>query len=478
MGGSVATPQPEDSTLLAVLEAPTALTNWSKTGDSSCYVLQARDTDGVRQALAAARARYLPVISRGAGHSYTDAAWNTGGVVIDMTAMHRILSWDPERGIMQVEPGVTLRDMLQVAWKDGWWPFATPSTPEVTIGGCAAMNVMGKNAWQCGSFGDHLLAVDVLLASGDVLTLTPARDSRLFQVFVGGLGLLGIFTSLTIQLQRLPSDQVAIHRYVAASLAELFRIFADRLEESDFIEGWVDGFACGEHLGRGQVTTASMSATGGKPPFRFPATGEIDRLEVAILRRLGGLSRPLFLRGVPVANRIKYWQGRWSGSQQRSLLPYTYYSPAAFAGYHVSLPQGVETFHAFLPADVAEEIFTTCLRNSQREGCVPIWCIVKRHRADSGTLLSYQLDGYSVELNYPRLSSYAPTLRRLLRRQIEMVIEAGGRFYLAKDHYLTGSQYRRSVGDEVVDTFLALKQEYDPNSLLQSDLYRRLFQTP
>src|SRR5215469_16442579 len=97
MGGSAAIPQSEDSIVLTVPEAPTALTNWSKTGDSTCYMLKARDISGLRQALAAAQRRSLPVISRGAGHSYTDAAWNTGGVVIDMTSMRRILSWDPER---------------------------------------------------------------------------------------------------------------------------------------------------------------------------------------------------------------------------------------------------------------------------------------------------------------------------------------------------------------------------------------------
>jgi decaprenylphospho-beta-D-ribofuranose 2-oxidase len=477
MSGGVATPQPDDYGFSGFAGARTVVTNWSKTGDSTCYMQRAGDTESVRRVLAEARAQDLRVISRGAGHSYTDAAWNTGGVVIDMTTMRRILSWDPQQGVMRVEPGVTLFDMLQIAWQDGWWPFATPSTPEVTVGGCAAMNVMGKNAWQCGSFGEHLLSIDVMLASGDILTLSPERDHKLFHAFVGSLGLLGIFTSLTVQLQRIPSDQVSLRRYAAASLAEHFHVFADRLEESDFIEGWVDGFASGGHLGRGQVTTASMSTSGHKLPLRFPVTSRIDRMEVGLVRRFGGVSRPLFVRAVPLANRIKYWQGRWSGTWRRSLLPYTYYSPVAFAGYHVSLPQGVETFQAFVPAHAAEEIFKACLRSSQREGSVPIWCIIKRHRAEP-FLLSYQLDGYSLELNYPRVSPYVPTLERLLRRMIEMVVEAGGRFYLAKDHYLTSSQYRRSVGDESVDTFLRLKQEYDPSSVLQSDLYRRLFQTP
>jgi decaprenylphospho-beta-D-ribofuranose 2-oxidase len=57
-----------------------------------------------------------------------------------------------------------------------------------------------------------------------------------------------------------------------------------------------------------------------------------------------------------------------------------------------------------------------------------------------------------------------------------IVITAGGRFYLAKDSLLTHSLYRRSVGDAAVKAFLHLKQQYDPEMLFQSNLFRRVFQ--
>ena len=70
----------------------------------------------------------------------------------------------------------------------------------------------------------------------------------------------------------------------------------------------------------------------------------------------------------------------------------------------------------------------------------------------------------------------ARTLEPVLRHMLATVIEAGGRFYLAKDHWLTRAQYRQSVGAEAMDTFLELKQHYDPEALLQSDLFQRVFQ--
>jgi hypothetical protein len=64
----------------------------------------------------------------------------------------------------------------------------------------------------------------------------------------------------------------------------------------------------------------------------------------------------------------------------------------------------------------------------------------------------------------------------MLRELMNLVIVAGGRFYLAKDSLLTTTLYRRSVGDAAVETFLHLKKLYDPEMLFQSNLFRRVFQ--
>lgn len=464
-------------TALGIPTDLTDLTNWSKTARSSCHVCRARDVAGIMRALEVARTHGLSVIPHGAGHSYTDAALNTSGIVLDVTPMRRILSWDPARGVMRVEPGVTMGDMVRLAWKDGWWPNVTPSTLDATIGGCAAMNVTGKNAWNCGSFGEHLLAIDVLLATGETRTLMPEQDVQLFSAFVGSLGLLGIITSVTVQLRRITSERVSIHVRSAASLADIFTIFAEEAQTSDFLEAWVDGFAGGRQLGRGRVSCAAFSDATDSALVQSMDSGIIDRLATPLVRSAATLSRPGIISGVRMANSARYWWNRLYGdraAQQRALIPYTFYPSAAFAGYHALLPEGIESFQAFVPGQQAREIFADVLRYSQQHACMPVWCIIKQHRPDP-FLLSYQLDGFSLELNFRRTRQNTQTLERVLRQMIELVVGAGGRFYLAKDHFLTHAQYRRSLGDTSVNTFLDLKRRYDPEGLLQSDLFQRVF---
>jgi len=441
-------------------------------------VNKVNDLAGMLETLAAARAQGLSVIPHGAGHSYTDAALNTGGVVLDVTPMRRILAWDVAQGIMRVEPGVTLQEMVQAAWEDGWWPVVSPSTGRVTVGGCAAMNVNGRNAWKCGPFGANILSLDVLFTTGEVRTFIPEQDPQLFHALVGSIGLLGIITSITVQLQRLASGSVSVHRQRAAGLDEIFSLFAEEEKSSDFMEAWLDGFARGDQLGRGHVTCATRCPSGPVGEAAFPTFADTGRVEQSFVSLAASLSRPVLRPAVHMANRVNY---RWGGGnhmkngQLRGLVPYTFWPGAFFSGYPVLLPQGIETFQAFVPQQAAPSIFKEVLRYSQQQDCWPLWCVIKKHQQDP-YLLSYQVDGFSLEMNYARADQAAQHLQPVLQHMIATVIAAGGRFYLAKDHFMTAAQYRQSIGEAAVEAFLQLKQQFDPETRLQSDLFRRLFQ--
>ncbi len=463
---------------MSLLGMQTEIVNWSKSSHSLCYVVQVRDVDGIADALAAARSQHMAVIPRGSGHSYTDAGLNSGGVVIDLSQMRQILSWDPVRGIIRVEPGVTLREMIQRAWKDGWWPPVAPSTPDVTIGGCVAMNVNGRNEWKAGPFGVHVLSLDVIFVTGETCTLKPDRDCQLFNAIVGGLGLLGIITAVTLQLQPIASRYVTVRRQRGASLPEILGLIARDDLDCDFLEAWLDGFATGKQLGRGNVTFTALARDNKEPFSPLSISSEINQVETRALTAAAALWRPVIQPGIHALNLANDWWGRLgqnSKAKKQDLFTFTFWPPLAFSAYHATFTRGVETFQAFVPTAHSEQIFSSVLRYSQQQGCMPLWCIIKRHQHDN-SLLSYQVDGFSLELNYQNPRRNAPALQKTLKEMIAIVVEAGGKFYLAKDHFLTRIQYRQSMGNAAVDTFLDLKHNYDPETLLQSDLYRRVFE--
>ena len=94
-------------------------------------------------------------IARGNGRAYGDSAISVQNT-IHMRHFNRILEFDPERGYLLAEAGVLLKDIIDVSLPSGWFPYVTPGTKFVTLGGMIAADVHGKNHHKEGSFSNYV----------------------------------------------------------------------------------------------------------------------------------------------------------------------------------------------------------------------------------------------------------------------------------------------------------------------------------
>src|SRR5437588_750407 len=101
---------------------------WARTQRASSNVWRPATVQEIREVLSLARSQQRTVVLLGGGHSYHDAALNAGGITIDLSQMRRVLAWNPEQGIVQVEPGVTIGDLWRATMADGWWFVYVPAT--------------------------------------------------------------------------------------------------------------------------------------------------------------------------------------------------------------------------------------------------------------------------------------------------------------------------------------------------------------
>ncbi len=454
------------------------LAGWALSERRSAYVWRPTTIDEILEVFALARQVGTTVALRGTGNSYNDAALNHEAIVLDLTHMRHILEWQPETGVIRVEAGVTISDIWRHCLPDGWWPAVVPGTQTPTIGGCLAMNIHGKNAWKAGSFGEHVLSIDMLTPNGDLLTLTPESDPDLYHAVTGGLGMLGVVISATLQLKRVVAGTLLSTQRVARNLREMFALYEDISPHADYLVGWIDGFAHGPAAGRGLVQgaqfdlvphQATLAPSFQDPPARF--AGVFPRTEAWRLVKLA-FNDP----GMWLLNRAQFT----AGVLQSRLAP----RRVPFAQYHffhdyipnwrrVALPYGMRQFQVFAPADTAYELFTDLLGRTHHAGIAPYLVTLKKHRADKA-LLRYQVDGYSLSLDYLITKSNRERLAALLGQMREQAFAAHARFYMAKDDLLTAQDFRRSVGDAAMDSFLALKARLDPAGILSSDLFRRI----
>jgi decaprenylphospho-beta-D-ribofuranose 2-oxidase len=456
------------------------LTGWGLAQSAQCQVVRPETLDALAQTLTEARQMGQTVALRGAGCSYGDAALNASALVLDTSRLNRILTWDAERGQITVEPGVTIAQLWRRTLPDGWWPAVVPGTSAVTVAGAAAMQVHGKNNWHAGAFGDTVLAFDLLLPSGETLSCSPERNGDLFAAAFGGMGLLGVFTALTLQTQRVHSGNIWEVTTVHHSLDELLAGLEEATTWASDIVAWIDTSARGKRLGRGLLKMARNLAPDedAHPALSLSEAYQTRHRPLAARLPEGWLpqlARPLTSpAGVWLSNRGQWSSGQGVRHRRSHLSSYVEanFPLDAIPGWRDSYrPGGLLQHQGMVPRDAASATFRELLERSQRAGLSPSFAVLKKHRASDASL-SCLLDGYSLALDYPVRRGQEERLWGLLGTLNDIVAEAGGRIYFAKDSTLTPAQTQRMYG-EALEWFRALKQQYDPQGLLTTDLYRR-----
>ncbi len=457
------------------------VTSWGGATSRLAYVYRPSTVDEVHDVFAVARDHGCTVGLRGAGQSYGDAATNAEQIVLDSSRMTRILEWDPTSGLVRAEPGVTIGRLWRHAIGDGWWPPVVPGTMAVSLGGAAGMNIHGKNNWKVGPIGEHVEAIDLLFPSGVLRRVTREGDRELFHAAIGGFGMLGFISSVTLRLKKVHSGLVAVEPIAVESLAEMVAVFEQRLTHADYLVGWVDGFATGPALGRGLVHAARYLAPGEDPePARTlrVAAQELPGMTAGVVpKSVAWRAMWPFMNdpGMRLVNAAKYWLGRREdGRHYRQ-------SHAGFAFLLDYVPDwkraygagGLIQYQSFVPAEAAVPTFAELLSTARAQGFVPYLGVFKRHRADA-FLVTHAVDGYSLALDFKVTATNRERLWRLAGTLDRIVLSAGGRFYLAKDSTLTAEHFQAFVGEARLAKLRALKAHCDPEGLLATDLARRL----
>ena len=456
-----------------------SLYGWGRTAPSTAQVLSTADVDTIAQAVkqVADENSELPehkrrgIIARGMGRSYGDPAQNGGGLVVDMTPLNRIHSIDPDTGIVDVDAGVTLDQLMKAALPYGLWVPVLPGTRQVTIGGAIGPDIHGKNHHSAGSFGNHVLSMELLVADGRVLHLEPTgKNSELFWATVGGMGLTGIILRARIQMTFTETAYFIADTDRTDTLDETIAAHSDGSEVNyTYSSAWFDAISAPPKTGRSTISRGSLATLDqlkefapklAKDPLKFNAPQLMTVPDIFPSWTMNKLSlmaigEAYYLMGSPSRNDVKnltqFYQpldliGEWNRG----------YGKAGFLQYQFVVPTD------------AVEPFKDIIYDIQASGHYTALNVFKLFGEGNQAPLSYPMKGWNVCVDFP----IRPGLNEFLDRLDDQVMQFGGRLYLAKESRTSAEKFHKMYPE--LPGWLKTRREIDPTGVFASDMSRRL----
>jgi decaprenylphospho-beta-D-ribofuranose 2-oxidase len=452
------------------------LSGWGRTAATSADVVHAVHPGIVDEAMAAsveastAGSSGRGLVARGLGRSYGDAAQNAGGTVLDATWLDAVHSVDLEAGLVTVGAGVSLQTLMERFVPLGWFVPVTPGTRLVTVGGAIAADIHGKNHHVDGSFCSHVTSMTLVTPTGTHI-VTPDSDPDLFWATAGGMGLTGIVTEATLRMIPVESSYLLVDTERAVDLDDIMAKMQSGDDDYRYSVAWIDCQSTGSRLGRSVLTRGDHARAADLPP----GLARPDKVRKFVPRQLAripltppsGLLNPLSVGAIN-----EFWYRKAPREPQLA-------KPHHMTGFFHPLDgigewnrfYGRRGFlqYQFVVPDAGGEVVRHVIERLTKVKLAAFVNVLKRFGPGDPGPLSFPMPGWTLALD---LLVGSEELGPLLDGFDELVLAAGGRLYLAKDSRLAPDTFRAMYPR--VDDFLEVKRKVDPESVLRSDLGRRL----
>jgi len=431
----------------------TRLAGWGGVPTEPCLVTF--PTDGA--AIAALAASDTPSIARGLGRAYGDSALNPQGIVAQSDRLNRFRSFSPATGLLECEAGVSFADIIASFLPRGWFLPTTPGTKFVTVGGAIAADIHGKNHHRVGSFGNFVKDITLIVGDGSVVRCSRSHDPELFFATVGGMGLTGMILSAQFHLVPVETAWITVRHRRTANLDATLAVFHDSDASCEHSVAWIDCMARGDRLGRSVVMQgnhakiADLDPEQALDPLRLPR----KRTKSVPFTPPFSLLSPLTVRAF---NGVFYAA---HGNEEKRVDLDTFFYPldAVLHWNRVYGPRGFVQYQAFFPSESSAVGLRKLLDTVAAAGAASFLAVLKSCGAADGGVLSYLGPGHTLALDLP----YHPARTPMLCRQLDRILlDHGGRLYLAKDAMTDADTFRTMYPR--LKEFQAIKRRVDPDN--------------
>lgn len=400
---------------------------------------------------------FNPLIPRGNGLSYGDASTIHGGWIVPNSSF-RGLSLDGD--ILTVGSGETISSTNSYLRKFQYELPVVPGTGNVTIGGAISSDIHGKNHHKVGSFGDHVLELEIDTPNEGRRWIRRSDSKLAFSAFIGGMGLTGFIYQAKIRAAPRFSDYVCIKRQSGSGFSKLLELLLGLSASDTYSIAWID--------------LARMSET--KVPKWILDSG-VDELghfsdQRSLDSRIAKPPIPPISWPTPLirlANELIYRYG--SRTQEHSVLKESYFHPLDRLEKWNQLlgRKGFIEYQFVVPFEHASDVLFRVSKIFVDHNLISVFAGIKSMGPGNSGFLSFPLEGITLAMDF-QVNGKQTNLALNLIDQV--VASAGGRVYLAKDSRLSAESFNLMYPNaKLLNNY---RQENGCIGVIESDMSRRI----
>jgi decaprenylphospho-beta-D-ribofuranose 2-oxidase len=416
------------------------VTNWGNFPSIRANVTESSDIAEIKEFVA----QQESLIARGNGRCYGDSSLNEN--IFSTLKLNKFLSFDKNEGTLECESGVLLSEILDVVVPAGFFLPVTPGTKFITLGGAIAADVHGKNHHREGSFADHVVHLDLLTADGMIVRCSPVENADLFWQTCGGMGLTGIILRARFRLKAIETAYLRQVSHRVPDIEKVMRLFEESGDRT-YSVAWLDCFGGKRHIGR------SILRLGEHIPLSdLPAN--LRKRPLRLAPKNGHKNVPFYFPAFSINYMsVKTFNFLYYYSQLSQRVEHVehfdwYFFP--LDGIHhwnrVYGRRGFVQYQFVLPIANSYGALIKILEKIQHSGQGSPLAVLKLFgKQNPNAVMSFPMEGYTLALDF----KVSPEVFRLLDELDEIVLENGGRLYLAKDARMSAEVFHRSYANIV-----------------------------
>jgi FAD/FMN-containing dehydrogenase len=437
-------------------------------------IVRPKTIEEVVASIRSARAEEKAISIAGGMHAMGGQQFGTDTVLLDTRALNRVLKFDPERGLVEVEAGIQWPELVHylIGTQKGrpkQWGIIQKQTgaDRLCIGGALAANIHSRGIHLKPIINDveSFVLVD---ANGNPWTCSRRENPELFRSAIGGYGLFGVTTSVTLRL----APRKKLERVVEVlDVDDLIPTFQKRI---------ADGSLYGDFQYMSDANSPGFLRRGVFSRYRpvsedspiAESQKELSSEDWQRLIYLAHTDKRRVFEEYSTYYRSTSGQVYWSDTHQLS----TYID-----NYHAELDKQLGTTdrgsemisELYVPRKELAHWLEDVRRDCRQENVDVIFGVFRLIEKDDESFLAWAREPYACiifNLHVVHTRAGLEKAARDFRRLIDRAIQHGGSYYLTYHRWATRKQVEACYPQ--FPEFLRLKKRYDPEERFQSDRYR------